>query len=47
MKSTLGVMHLKFALNLLHFLPDLGALYALPRAPNFYEIQPLCHAFAV
>jgi hypothetical protein len=25
--------------NLLHFLPDLGALYALRHAPNFYEIQ--------
>jgi hypothetical protein len=26
--------------NLLHFLPDLDALYALRRAPNFYEIHP-------
>jgi hypothetical protein len=27
-------------LNLLHFLPDLGALYALHPTPNFYEIHP-------
>jgi hypothetical protein len=24
----------------MHFLPDLGVLYALGRAPNFYEIHP-------
>jgi hypothetical protein len=27
----------------LYFLPDLGALYALRRAPNFYEIHPRTH----
>jgi hypothetical protein len=26
--------------NLLHFLPELGALYALRSAPSFYEIHP-------
>jgi hypothetical protein len=26
--------------NLLHFLLDLGVLYALHRAPNFNEIHP-------
>jgi hypothetical protein len=26
--------------NFLHFLQDLGELYALHRAPNFYEIHP-------
>jgi hypothetical protein len=26
--------------NLLHFLLDLSALYALRHAPNFYEIHP-------
>jgi hypothetical protein len=33
-------MHLGLALNLLYFLPDLGALYALGRAPNFYDVHP-------
>jgi hypothetical protein len=33
-------MCLRFMPNLLHFLPDLAALYALHRAPNFYEIHP-------
>jgi hypothetical protein len=33
-------MHLRLALNLLHFLTDLGALYALCYSSNFYEIQP-------
>jgi hypothetical protein len=32
-------MDLWIALNLLHFLPDLGAVYALRRLPNFYEIH--------
>jgi hypothetical protein len=31
-------MHLRLSLNLLYFLPDLGALYALRRTHNFYEI---------
>jgi hypothetical protein len=35
-----GSMHLGLVLNLLHFFPDLGALYALGGAPNFYEIHP-------
>jgi hypothetical protein len=34
-------MHLRLRLNLLHFLPDLGVLYGLSRAPSFYEIHPL------
>jgi hypothetical protein len=29
-------MNLHLALNLLHFLPDLGVLYALGHAPNFF-----------
>jgi hypothetical protein len=33
-------MHLRLALNLMHLLQDLGALYALRRTPNFYEIHP-------
>jgi hypothetical protein len=33
-------MHLRLALNLLHFLPALDVLYALRRAPNLYEIHP-------
>jgi hypothetical protein len=33
-------MHLSLALNLLHFFPDLSALYALRHTPNFYEIHP-------
>jgi hypothetical protein len=33
-------MHLRLALNLLHFLQDLSALYALRRTPNFFEIHP-------
>jgi hypothetical protein len=33
-------MHLRLALNLLHFLPDLGGLYTLRHVPNFYEIHP-------
>jgi hypothetical protein len=32
-------MYLRFTPNLLHFLPDFGALYALRRALNFYEIH--------
>jgi hypothetical protein len=35
------MMQLRLLLNLLHFLSNLGALYALRRAPNFYEIHPL------
>jgi hypothetical protein len=34
-------MYLRLTPNLLHFLPDLDAIYALRRAPNFYEIHPL------
>jgi hypothetical protein len=33
-------MYLRLTPNLLHFPPDLDALYALRRAPNFYEIHP-------
>jgi hypothetical protein len=33
-------MHLRLALNFLHFLPDLGAPYALRREPSFYKIHP-------
>jgi hypothetical protein len=33
-------MHLRLAVNLQHFLPDLSALYALRFLPNFYEIHP-------
>jgi hypothetical protein len=33
-------MNLRLALNLWHFLQDKGALYALRRVPNFYEIHP-------
>jgi hypothetical protein len=33
-------MYMRLSPNLLHFLPDLGALYALRRSPNFYEIHP-------
>jgi hypothetical protein len=33
-------MYLRLTPNLLHFLPDLDALYPLGRAPNFYEIHP-------
>jgi hypothetical protein len=32
-------MHLRLALNLWHFLLDLGALYALRLVLNFYEIH--------
>jgi hypothetical protein len=36
-------MYLRLMPNLLHFLPDLNALYSLRHAPNFYEIHPwLC-----
>ena len=35
-------MHLRHVLNLVYFLSDLGALYALHHAPNFYEIHPWC-----
>jgi hypothetical protein len=35
-----GIMHLPLAINLFHFLPDLGALYALCHVSNFYEIDP-------
>jgi hypothetical protein len=35
-----GIMHLRLALHLLHFLEDLGEHYALGRVPNFYEIHP-------
>jgi hypothetical protein len=31
-------MHLRLALNLLHFLPDFDPLYALRRAQIFYKI---------
>ena len=34
-------MIMRLALNLFHFHPVLGALYALCRVPNFYAIQPL------
>jgi hypothetical protein len=34
-------MYLRLAFNLLHFLSDFGALYALHSAPNFYEIHPM------
>jgi hypothetical protein len=34
----LGIMHLRLALNLLHFLPDLGALYAV--RPTFMKSTP-------
>jgi hypothetical protein len=37
---SLGIIALRLVLNLLHFLPSLGALYALRHAPNFYEIHP-------
>jgi hypothetical protein len=33
-------MHLRLALNLLQFLPDLGMLFALRHAPDYYEIHP-------
>jgi hypothetical protein len=33
-------MYLRITPNLFHFLPDLGALYALRHVPNFYEIHP-------
>jgi hypothetical protein len=33
-------MYLRLTPNLLHFLPDLGALYALCRALNFHESHP-------
>jgi hypothetical protein len=33
-------MYLRLTPNLLHFLPDLGAFYALRRAPDFYKIHP-------
>jgi hypothetical protein len=33
-------MYLRLAPNLLYFLPDLTALYALRRVPNFFEIHP-------
>ncbi len=33
-------MYLRRTPNLLHFIPDLDVLYALCRAPNFYEIHP-------
>jgi hypothetical protein len=35
-----SIMYLRLTPNLLDFLPELGALYALRRAPNFYEIHP-------
>jgi hypothetical protein len=34
-------MYLRLTPNLLHFLSDLDALYALRCTPNFYEIHPL------
>jgi hypothetical protein len=34
-----AIMYLRLMPNLLHFLPDLGALYTLYHAPNFYEIH--------
>jgi hypothetical protein len=33
-------MHLRHVLNLLHFRPDLGALYALRHTLKFYETTP-------
>jgi hypothetical protein len=33
-------MNLHLALNLFNFLPALGDLYDLQRAPNFYIIHP-------
>jgi hypothetical protein len=39
-------MYLRLIPNLLHFLPDLDAFYALRHALNFYEIHPgylSCH----
>jgi hypothetical protein len=35
-----SIMYLRLTPNLLYFLPDFDALYALFRAPNFYEIHP-------
>ncbi len=35
-----SIMYLRLTPNLFHFLLDLGALYALRRGPNFYEIHP-------
>jgi hypothetical protein len=35
-----SIMYLRLTPNLLHFLPDLDALYALCHTPNFYEIHP-------
>jgi hypothetical protein len=32
-------MYLRLTPNLMPFVPDLGALYALRHAPNFYEIH--------
>jgi hypothetical protein len=32
-----GIMNLRLALNLLHFFPDLGALYALNIHPTFIK----------
>jgi hypothetical protein len=42
-----GIMHLCLALNLMHFFTVFGALYALHRATNFYEIHPSCMGKAV
>jgi hypothetical protein len=33
-------MYLCLTPNLFHFLPDLGALYTLRHAPNYYEMHP-------
>jgi hypothetical protein len=33
-------MYLRLTPNLLYFLPDLDALYALRRVPKLYEIHP-------
>jgi hypothetical protein len=40
-----GIMHLRLALNLLHFLPDLSAFRALGCALNFYEPHPWSQMF--
>jgi hypothetical protein len=37
-------MHLRLALNLLHFFPELSVLYTLRCVPIFYEIHPLFYS---
>jgi hypothetical protein len=34
-----GSMHLQLAVNFLHFVQNLGVIYALGHSPNFYEIH--------